>query len=189
MGKWAKALIVLAVLAGITWAYMSWLDGRLAERYDAGKAAVQGLWDNETKARQAAAIKAGENFRKQELRDAARATEIEHEARKNETTVALYRGRAADAAGKLLSHIAKTNAAARDRGLPTAASCPTEFARQRDAAIYARQLLGQCGSRYQALAAETDGIRLKLDTSLKFGALLGSGNDSNAAEVVKPDRP
>lgn len=168
MSKWAKVLITLAVLASITWAYMSWLDGRLAERFDAGKAVVQQLWDNEIKARQAVAITAGENFRKQELRDAARSTEIEHEARKNEGTVAMYRTRAADASGRLQSHIAATNAAARDRGLPTAAACPTEFARQRDAAIFARELLGQCGSRYQALAAETDGIRLKLDTSLKF---------------------
>lgn len=189
MSRWVKALIVLAVLAGITWAYMSWLNGRLAERFDAGKAVVQGLWDKDTQARQAVAITAGENFRKQELREAARSSEIEHESRKNEKAVADARTRAADASSRLLGHIAASNAAARGRGLPTAASCPAEFARQRDAAIFARELLGQCGSRYQALAAATDGIRLKLDTSMKFVSVISSGSGATAPEVVKPERP
>lgn len=166
------ALIALCAIAAVIFGYTTWRNSILADGRAAGKAEVQKLWDDETRQRQAVAITAGENFRKQERRDALRVTENEIETRKNEKLAATAVARAAAADRGLLGHIAALDAAARSRGMPTAASCPSWFERERDNAIRARGLLGQCTAEYRAVAGAADGLQLKLTSALSYIAVV-----------------
>jgi len=172
-----KGLAVLALVAGIVFAYSWWRGGVFEEGHAAGNAEVQALWDAENLQRAARAIQAGEEFRKQERRDAAKAKEIEDYARKREKLAAAAAAGSKSSAGGLSGDIAALDASARSRGLPSASACPVEFERQRDSAIFARELLGQCGQRYQAVAETADGIRLKLETALGYIAIVAPAQD------------
>lgn len=107
-------------------------------------------------------------FRNQERRDAERAMEIERDLQAQASAAAAAAARAAAAGDGLRGTIDTLNAAARGAGLPTAAACPAELAAERQRAITARELLGSCTAEYRGLAAEADGIALKLDGALAW---------------------
>lgn len=170
--KWGLiALAVAGAIAGAVAIYDNWHNDIEQGGVVIGRQEVQGRWDQANLQRADVAMRAGENFRQQERRDAAKATEIENEARKREKAVAAAADGSKSASAGLSGDIAALDAAARGRGLPSAAACPVEYQRQRDSAIFARSLLNQCSQRYQAVAETADGIRLKLDTALGYIAI------------------
>lgn len=169
VGAWiVRGLIFVSAISAVIFGYTAWRNSLLSDGRVAGKAEVQKLWDDETRQRQAVAITAGENFRKQERLDARRVSENEIETRKNEKVAAAAVARTAAVNRGLLGRIAALDAAARSRGLPTAASCASEFERERDAAILSRGLLGQCSTRYREVAGAADGLGLKLSSAMSY---------------------
>lgn len=180
-----KAFLVLALCAGIVFAivkgYEMW-RGRVFNQGDvAGAARIQQLWNTDTIKRAAAAASATKAARAEEREKAALAMETEREARRNAEKLAglakASAARSAAAAGGMSGNLAALDAAARSGGLPTAAACPGEFVAQRDAAIRARALLGSCVAEYRSLGQDADGaldaVTLRLDTALKYIAIVG----------------
>lgn len=163
-----RGLLAAALVGAVILGYTTWRDSIYDDGHTAGEAKVQAQWNADTIKRQAAATTAINKARKEEQDAAAAAmkvvrNELEHEKLKNASVA-----RTAAAAGGLSRDIAALNAAARGRGLPTAAACPAEFARERDAAITARSLLGACTTEYRAVAEAADGTQLKLTTALGY---------------------
>lgn len=167
--KWGLwALAAAAIVGAIVTAYNTWHDGAVDEGLRAGRAEVKAQWDADTIKRQAAAITAVKEARKEEQAKAQAAMEVVKNEAESQKRAAAAATRTAAAAGGVLRDIASLNAAARSRGLPTAAACPAEFARERDDAIRARELFGSCTAAYRAVAESADGLQLKLSTALGF---------------------
>jgi hypothetical protein len=164
------------VLYAIVWGYESWRDGVVAEGDAQGAGRVQDLWNKDKVARAAAAAKEVAKAREDEQEKAREAVKGERHAREQAESraaaAAAAANRATAAVGGLSGNIAALDRAARALDLPSAAACPGEFGRQRDAAIRARALLGACAARHRDLAEAADGavgaVTLKLDTALGY---------------------
>ncbi len=175
--RWSLTVALLAgIVFGIVWGYEHWRDAVRNEGAAAGAARVQTQWDEDIRKRDTAKLAAVAKARQEEQAAAAAVAKGEADARQKAETRAAADRRAADAArragGGLRDDIAALDGAARAVGVPDAATCPSEFARQRDAAMRARKLLDTCGARYLELAQRIDeswtGITLKLDTALGY---------------------
>lgn len=172
--------LVAAVLFGIVWGYETWRDGKVAEGYRAGAAAgaakVQALWDAERKESDRTTLLTIALARQEEQEIAAKAAKGERDARDRaeaqaqREAAAAHRSRAA--AVSVREQLAALDAAAAVAGVPSAASCPSEFAAQRDAAVRARAVVGACTAEYQLLAEragrERADFELRLDTALSW---------------------
>ena len=180
---WAKALVAAAAAAALLMAYTSWRDALIEEGKVAGRAEVQAKWDQDKLDRAAATLQAVAAARKEEQDAAAAAAKGEKDARERAERQAAAARAAADrhaaAARGLSGDIAALDAAARSADLPTAAACPGEFARQRDAAIRARAVLATCSAEHGKLAADADAavgeLTLQLDTALGYIRALPGG--------------
>jgi hypothetical protein len=180
MNTIVKWLLVAALCAGVVYGifgiYEWWRSGVFNQGY--AKAIAEKLAEsNADKARRANEVTAAvEKARKEEQDKAALAAKGERDAReKAERQAATDRAaatRSAASAGGLSRHVAALDRAALDLGMPSAAACPGEFAKQRDAAIRARAVLGSCVEGHRRLAADADSavgaVTLKLDTALGF---------------------
>jgi len=170
------AALVAAVLFGIVAGYERWRDGKVAEGFKAGAAAVQGRWDQDQVKRAGDVLAHVAKARKEEQDRAALAAKGERDAHARSAAKAasdLVAARsAAAAAGGLSGVVADLDRAARAAGLPTAATCPGAFVEQREAAIRARAVLGACSAEYSALAAAADdrerALTLRLDTAMSY---------------------
>ncbi|MBX3653180.1 MAG: hypothetical protein KF686_03280 [Ramlibacter sp.] len=171
-----RTAIAAAVVAGIIFAYSSWRNNVLAEGDRAGAARVQAQWDKDKIQRATATLEAVGEARLKEQLSADLTAQGERDAiRKANAQAARDRaaaGQSAAAADKLRDDLEALNVAARALDLPTAAACPSEFARQRAQAIRARELFGACTAEYRALGEAADGalrgITLRLDTALSY---------------------
>lgn len=180
MNTIVRVLLLIALAAvlffGIQHAYESWRASVHDEGFVDGKAFVQQLWDKDREQMQARHIAELDQVRKQDAAAAAAAIQGEKDARdraeQRAAAAAAAAHNSAAAAGGMRNAIATLDANARARGVPDAASCPGEFARQRDDAIRARAVLAACSAEYRQLAADADGdaagVRLQLDTALSF---------------------
>lgn len=175
--RWAlTALLVAGVIFAIVRGYEWWRDGVRDEGATAGRAEVQEKWDADVRTRDAQKLAAIAKARKEEQDQAAAAVKGEHDARiKAERQAAADRtaaARAERAAGGLHGTIAALDGAARDLGIPDAATCPRLFGEQRDAAVRARAVLAACSAAYRELGTAVDdawrAITLKLDTALGY---------------------
>jgi hypothetical protein len=176
--KIVKVALVVALCAavvfGIVKGYEWWRSGVYNEGHTAGQAQVQEQWNKDKLARAAARDAAVATARDEERRIAAQAAQGERRAREDaERKADADRAAAAGAAAAhrgLSGKLASLDGAARATGVPDAASCPAQFARQRDEAVLARELLGSCASRYRELGEAVDAawtaIELRLDTAL-----------------------
>lgn len=175
-----RGLIAAALVAAVIAAYMGWRNSVFADGDTAGAARITTQWNQDTIKRAAVAASATKAARTEERNAAAAAMEVEREGRINAEKLARQAqasaARSTAAAGGLLGNLAALDAAARGRGLPTAAACPGEFERERDAAISARAVLGSCVAEYQALGRDDDlahdAVALKLDTALAYIRIL-----------------
>lgn len=166
------AAIVFAVVRGYEW----WRDGVRAEGVTSGQQEVQGKWDADVRIRDEQKLKDIAAARTEEREKAAKAAEGERNARDKAEREAVASRAAADrsstAVGGMRGTIASLDRAARDLGIPDAASCATEFAKQRDAAVRAREVLGSCVSEYRELGKAADdawdAVTLRLDTALGY---------------------
>lgn len=171
-----KVAAVLALLAGAVFAWNHHEDGVRADGYKAGAARVQGEWNADKAKRTQDALEAVQAARTDEQAKARAANEGERHAREQaEARAAAATAaarRAASAAGGLSGDIAALDRAARALDLSSAAACPGELGRQRDAAIRARAVLGACQQEYRDLAAAADDalgtLNLRLDTALGY---------------------
>lgn len=178
-----RVLIWLAVVAaavalvfGVVTGFEHWQAGLRADGDRAGYARCDGERKQERIKQADRAAREVATARREEQETAARAAEGEKDARDlaeaRERQQAAAARRAASAAGGLSGQLAALDAAARAAGTPDAASCPGQFAQQRDAAVAARALLGACVTEYRSLAADADGalsgVELRLDTALTW---------------------
>lgn len=183
MSTWAKVaawLALIALAAGlyfvIVHAYEHWRDSVRAEGEQAGAARVQAAWNEDIKKRDAETLRRVEAARAEGAQMAASAAAGElhamQQAKARAEQQAAAARRAASAAGGVRDTIAALDRSARALGIPDAASCPGEFAKQRDDAIRARAVFGACVSAYQVLADRADrdrgDLQLRLDTALSW---------------------
>jgi hypothetical protein len=146
------ALLVLAlaaaVLFGIVHGYEAWRGHVFNQGDTTGAGRVQALWDKDQIARDKDTLRKVAEARADEQRMAADAAKGEANARRRAEDRAQAQAAAArrssSAAGGLRDDLAALDGSARALGIPDAASCPGEFARQRDEAIRARAVLGAC---------------------------------------------
>jgi hypothetical protein len=170
------AALAVALVFGTVKGYEHWRDAVRAEGDKAGAARVQALWDKDIEKRDADTMKKVAEARADEQRMAADAAKGEADARRHAEERAQAHANAARlstaAAGSLRDDLAALDGAARALGIPDAASCPREFARQRDEAIRARAVLGACVAEYRQLGQDADdavaGLELRLDTALTW---------------------
>lgn len=202
-GKIITALLLIAAAAalvfGIVHGYEAWRASVFNEGDTAGAARVQGLWDADIKKRDADTLVKVDAARKDGARMAAAAAQGEVDAIKRdkerlEHQAAAARASAA-AAGSVRDNLAALDRAARAIGVPDAASCPGEFAKQRDDAIRARAVFGACVAEYQSLGADADraasALELRLDTALSWMRSTGAtgADDLPAADPSPPSPP
>jgi hypothetical protein len=179
-GKIVTALLLIAAAAalvfGIVHGYEAWRASVFKEGDTAGAARVQARWNEDIKKRDAATLAKVEAARAEGAHMAASAAEGELHAMQTakaraEQQAAAAR-RAASAAGGVRDTLAALDRSARAIGVPDAASCPSEFAKQRDDAIRARSVFGACVSAYQVLADRADrdrgDLQLRLDTAMSW---------------------
>lgn len=166
------AVVLYAIVAGYEW----WAGRQVAKGDAAGAARVQLLWNADKMARDKAQAAAVSAARADEQKMAAAAAEGEKNARdraearaKDEAAAAR---RSAAAAGGLRGDLAALDNASRGAGIPNAASCPGEFAKQRDHAIRARALFGACVAEYRLLAedaaADSAHLQLRFESALSW---------------------
>lgn len=178
-----KVLTVLALIAlaaglvfGIVHGYEAWRASVFNEGDTAGAARVQRLWNEDIKKRDAEKLRAIETARSQGAQMAASAAEGElhalQQAKERAEVQARAARAAASAAGSVRDDIAALDRSSRALGIPDAASCPGEFAKQRDDAIRARSVFGACVEAYRVLAdraeRESGDLQLRLDTALSW---------------------
>lgn len=150
--SWGRIAIIAAVLAiagaGVLMVRANWM----AE----GGAKVQQRWDAQVSADRAAAAENALELQRIARRDETRRQEAnERIARELKTRNAglVQRARTADARNReLLDTIDALNA--RDLAMPSASADASSGSGPDGAAIAARNLLGQCSSRYVAVAAD-----------------------------------
>jgi Protein of unknown function (DUF2514). len=174
------ALLVLAlgaaVIYGIVAGYEGWRDSVRAEGDRAGYGRCKGEWNTADLKAADVTAKAVAKAREEEQQAAAKAAQGERDARiraqaEAERQAAAAR-RAKSAADGLHGDLAALDAAATAAGVPTAAACPGEFAKQRDSAIRARAVLGSCVAEYRLLAEDAEreraGLELRYSTALSW---------------------
>lgn len=171
--KWGLiGLAIAAAIAAIVIAYNNWHDDIEQAGVVKGRKEVKAQWDQDVIARQAAATTALARVRKEEQDAAAAAAKNAKVEYANEKAQAVAIARSGAVSVGMSRYIADLNASAIGRGLPTPAACPAEFVRERDDAIRARTALDQCSSRYREVAADGDAVDLKLDTALRYIAVV-----------------
>jgi hypothetical protein len=135
LGALLLAALAVALVFGTVKGYEHWRDAVRAEGDAAGAARVQALWDKDIEKHDADTLKKVAEARADEQRMAADAAKGEADARRRAEERAQAQAAAARAAsaaaGGLRDDLAALDGAARALGIPDAASCPGEFARQR----------------------------------------------------------
>lgn len=167
---WAGLVGALAIAAGVQTVRLAEEEGA-TERVRTTLANERADRARETTQRAQVALGETTNVLKQERQGAAQSFGVERDAQTQARAGAAVAGVAQRGTAGLLQRLTDLDAAARASGLPTAAACPAEFERQRDAAIVARGLFGACVQEYRGLAEEADGVALKLDTALNYIAI------------------
>lgn len=175
--KWLLVIAAIAVVVyGIVFGYEMWASGQVEEGRVLGRSEVQAKWDADVRQRDTEKLVAVAVAVAQERAMGAAVVKGEKDAReKAEKQAAGYRVDAATARGNtagLSGNIAALDWAARNIGIPDAASCAGEFEKQRNAAMRARKLLSSCSTEHQALGERVDvawgNLTLQLDTALGY---------------------
>ncbi len=171
--KWGLGILaVLAAVAALVAFYDNWHDGIQQDGIVIGAQRKQGEWDADKIRMQEVALELVAKARKEEQDAAAAAAKNAKVEYANEKAQAVAIARSGAVSVGMSRYIADLNASAIGRGLPTPAACPAEFVRERDDAIRARTALDQCSSRYREVAADGDAVDLKLDTALRYIAVV-----------------
>lgn len=187
MNVWAKiiaAMVVIALAAGLVWGittlYESHMDAARREAEQKGVNKTVLLWNDERRKQDAQHIKDLSDARTTERNAAVQSMAIEREAQEKKNAHvqadAAVAKRNADGAGRVFGLIANLDAAALALGMPGASACPGEFAKQRQAAIDARAVARSCVAEYRSLGEDAVAtlrpLNLKLDTALKYIAVV-----------------
>ena len=175
--KWLLFIAACVALAyGVVTGYEMWRNSVVDEGVQKGRAQVQADWDEDVRKRDTEKLVAVTLAVAKERAMADAVVQGERDARKKAEELArTFRADAIAARGNasgLSGDIAALDWAARNIGIPDAASCPGEFEQQRKAAMRARKLLSACSTEYQAVAERVDEswgrLTLQLDTALKY---------------------
>jgi len=123
-------------------------------------------------ARAQAASTANANFRKFEHQQAASAADLENANQTRKLAVGDVDRSNRDNVDGLRRDVARLDAAARSRGLPSAAAYSRELAASRRAAEVARGLFAACAAEYQAVAGAAQLDAVDLGTGVSFANLV-----------------
>lgn len=176
MVRAAVWLVMLAGLLGVGAGWTAWVAGQGREQ---GAASVHAQWERVRAEQYANAAAAEKDARAQEALRARNAERIAHDQALREAALRRRLAHSDAALRSLRDTIAELDAG--DTDLPGAPAHAGAAAGAGQAAT-ARELLGACGERYAAVAAEADGLREQVTGLQQFTSRvcvggMGAGDD------------